>query len=271
MFTADWERPARRTVGQWVIYQGIRGYGAAGFVEQVTAHEARSGVYRAQIQPGSYLEFGDVVPLEVGGRPLEAGLAAANGRFDAARSVQPVRAITLEEFNRILELGLAEDDALLPRVDGDLPLPSLVEDEREAFVAQVDRTTMLTNRKVRDRQFRKRVLDAYGPRCAITGMGWTNGNGRAETEAAHIKSVEAGEPDRVTNGIALTGTVHWMFDRGLISLSDEGDILLSRAINDIESVERLINPDRKARFPAAAAHRPLPEYLHWHRTECFHH
>lgn len=62
---------------------------------------------------------------------------------------------------------------------------------------------------------------------------------RAETQAAHIMSVEAGGPDVVNNGIALAGTVHWMFDRGLVSLSDEGDILLSRKINDIEGVEKL--------------------------------
>ena len=82
-------------------------------------------------------------------------------------------------------------------------------------------------------------------------------------------SVEAGGPDKVDNGIALSGTVHWMFDRGLISLSDAGDILLSRGINDRESVERLIFPDRKARLPIGA-HRPHPRYLHWHRTERFH-
>ncbi|MDO6413728.1 HNH endonuclease signature motif containing protein [Sphingomonas sp. BIUV-7] len=41
-----------------------------------------------------------------------------------------------------------------------------------------------------------------------------NGGGRAETEAAHVMSVEAGGPDAVNNGIALSGTIHWMFDRG---------------------------------------------------------
>jgi putative restriction endonuclease len=129
---------------------------------------------------------------------------------------------------------------------------------------------MLVNRTVRDRQFRKRVLDAYGSRCGLTGMKLLNGGGRVETEAAHIKSVEAGGPDAVDNGIALSGTIHWMFDRGLISLSDAGDILLSRKINDLESVERLIFPDRKARLPKAKADQPHRRYLHWHRTECFH-
>jgi putative restriction endonuclease len=78
-------------------------------------------------------------------------------------------------------------------------------------------------------------------------------------------SVEAGGPDTVANGIALSGTVHWMFDRGLITLSDAGDIRLSSKINDITSVEKLIYPDRRARLPANENLRPHPRYLAWHR------
>jgi putative restriction endonuclease len=61
-----------------------------------------------------------------------------------------------------------------------------------------------------------------------------------------------------------------MFDRGLISLSNGGDILLSRAINDVESVEKLVYSDRKARLPQSRAHQPHARYLEWHRAECFH-
>ena len=166
-----------------------------------------------------------------------------------------------------------DEDELLPRTDAPadgISTAHLLADERIPWEGSIDRATMLVNRTVRDRQFRKRVLDAYGSRCALTGMKLINGGGRAETQAAHIMSVEAGGPDKPNNGIALSGTVHWMFDRGLISLSDTGDILLSRGINDREGVERLIYPDRKARLPVAAANRPHPRYLNWHRTHCFH-
>jgi putative restriction endonuclease len=40
-----------------------------------------------------------------------------------------------------------------------------------------------------------------------------------------------------------------MFDRGLIGLSDNGDFLLSGKINDREGVEKMIYPDRRARWP----------------------
>ncbi len=41
----------------------------------------------------------------------------------------------------------------------------------------------------------------------------------------------------VQNGLALSGTLHWMFDRGLIGFSDDHDILVSRHVNDRDSVE----------------------------------
>ena len=37
-----------------------------------------------------------------------------------------------------------------------------------------------------------------------------------EDEAAHIRPVEHNGPDIISNGIALSGTAHWMFDRGLV-------------------------------------------------------
>ncbi|MBB4576423.1 putative restriction endonuclease [Rhizobium lentis] len=96
-----------------------------------------------------------------------------------------------------------------------------------------------------------------------------NGGGRAEVDAAHIRPVEANGPDILTNGIALSGTAHWMFDRGLIGLSDELDILISRQANDRESVRSLINKSGKAIVPPRQFERPHPHFLQWHRQYCF--
>ena len=174
--------------------------------------------------------------------------------------------ISDEVFDHILARGLIEENELLPREEA-LGVPERVHDPegQEPSLGPVERETVLTSRKVRDRQFRKRVLDAYECRCALTGMRLINGGGRAEVQAAHIMSVAADGPDTEVNGIALSGTVHWMFDRGLISLSDRGDILLSSKIGDIASVERLIDPDRRARRPDSESLRPHRRYLAWHR------
>ena len=160
-------------------------------------------------------------------------------------------------------VGLPDNDETLPR------LGAFVAEEQMPFVSPRDRALMLTSRAVRDRAFRKRVLEAYDCQCALTGFKFINGGGRAEAEAAHIRSVEADGPDIITNGIALSGTVHWMFDRGLISLSDNLEILLSSKINDIDGVRRIINSNGRARLPMHSEWRPHPRYLKWHREECF--
>jgi putative restriction endonuclease len=267
-----WLRTATRMVGQWIIYHAPQpGHGgkyvAAARVEQIDAEPDSADWFVAQIARGSFLEFGRAVPFQHDGTPVERGLLKADGRLDGDRAARLVRALSDADFNRIVELGLVAEEETLPRTDADEEAASAHAffEEQSVWEGPIDRTTMLGNRKVRDRQFRERVLAVYGSRCALTGMKLINGGGRAEAQAAHIMRVKAGGPDKVDNGIALSGTVHWMFDRGLISLSDRGDILLSRGINDRERVERLIYPDRKARFPAAAAHRPHPRYLNWHR------
>ena len=132
-----------------------------------------------------------------------------------------------------------------------------------------ERVNQLTNRAVRDRNFRKNVLRAYGERCAITGLRLINGGGRAEVEAAHIRPVEHDGPDIVSNGLALSGTAHWMFDRGLVGLADDLTILVSRQSNDIEAVTSMINSSGKILVPDRLANRPRTEFVTWHRENCF--
>lgn len=268
-FPQQWLNAAARSVGEWIVYQeprraGPRGYYAVARVEQVVRDPDNPEMYLALIVPGSFLEFGRDVPFQFEGMAVERGLLD-DGRLNNGRAVQSIRPISDADFNRVVGLGLVEEDDLLPRVDEAQPVLERVMEEQQPWEGPVDRATTLVARKLRDRQFRKRIVEAYDCRCALTGMRLVNGGGRAEVQAAHIMSVEAGGPDTVANGIALSGTVHWMFDRGLISLSDGGDILLSRKINDVEGVTKLLHADRRAQLPSNTNTRPHPRFLAWHR------
>lgn len=180
-----------------------------------------------------------------------------------------VRSISTADFNRILERGLPDDADVLPRIDE--PQATGFEEQQVPFVFEQerDRVALLSSRAVRDRAFRRLVLNAYGEQCAVTGLRFINGGGRAEVDAAHIRPVERGGPDSVQNGIALSGTAHWMFDRGLISLSDDLEILVSRHVNDLERMRGFINRSGFAEVPSDARSRPHPRFLAWHRQECF--
>lgn len=112
--------------------------------------------------------------------------------------------------------SLNETAPMLPRVGEENPLLDLREEQTPFELEQNrDRMSLTVSRMVHDRIFRRIVLRAYSERCAISGLRLINGSGRAEVAAAHIRPVEANGPDIVSNGIALSGTVHWMFDRGI--------------------------------------------------------
>ena len=126
----------------------------------------------------------------------------------------------------------------------------------------------LVSRRFRDHAFRKHVRGAYSNTCAVTGLRLINGGGRPEVQAAHIRPVEADGPDTVRNGIALTGTVHWLFDRGLISFDDQHNVLLSPA-GIPDELDKLIPAHKQLILPAHLEQRPHPTYLRWHRENRF--
>ncbi len=272
-FPPQWLNAASQVVGNWIVYleprrAGGRGYFAVGKVDQIIPDPQDQSMFLALIEKGTFLDFGRAVPFQLDGRAVERGLLNSGGRLNNGRAVQSIRPLSNTDFNRIIELGLMDAEPEMPRVGQVEPAPLMLgEGAQEPFEGPVDRATMLVSRKVRDAKFRRAVLHVYEGRCALTGMRLVNGGGRLETEAAHIMGVGEGGPDAVNNGIALSGTVHWMFDRGLIGLSDAGDILLSGKINDRVGVEKMINSDRRAHWPLAIPHRPHPKYLAWHRDK----
>ena len=274
-FPARYLRQAEACVGDWIVYleprrvPNAKGYYAIARVQQIVPDLTDPKMYVALIEPRSYLEF-KPVPFSGESGPIEQGLLNDHGQL-SGRKQAAVRALSTADFNRIVDAGLAEPVPLLPRSDA--PGTGLVQDERTPFIFEQPRTrvTTLMSRPLRDRVFRGVVLTAYRERCAVTGLRLINGGGRAEVEAAHIRPVEADGPDIVSNGIALSGTAHWMFDRGLIGIADDLDILVSRQANDADSIRSIINPSGKAIVPPRTSDRPHPAFLQWHREHVFKH
>jgi putative restriction endonuclease len=263
---------ASQMVGDWIVYMepvkaGRKGYHAVARVDRITPDPSSPGMYLAIIDPTSYLDFDQNVPFQSSGSYPERSVLNDAGNV-SGRAQAAVRPIPVEDFNRIVGLGLDTHDELLPRSDTENPSASVAE-EQAPYEFEQDRVQMLTRRTIRDRIFRTRVLRAYDRRCAFTGFQFINGGGRAEVEAAHIKSVQDKGPDVVQNGLALSGTVHWMFDRGLLTVADSGEILLSNHINDVDGVTKILRPNRLAQLPDNPRARPDAAFLQWHRENCF--
>lgn len=267
---------AQATVGDWIIYYeprkvaGTKGYFAVAKVERIIPDPSAPDMYLALIEPGTYLDFANPVPFaDKAGVVIERGVLNETGRI-SGRAQSAVRGLSSADFANIINAGLEEHDTLLPRI-GELEPENVVREDPTPFLFDEarERVAVLVSRVMRDRVFRRVVLRAYDERCAVTGLRLINGGGRAEVEAAHIRPVEANGPDIISNGLALSGTAHWMFDRGLIGVDDDMTILVSRQVNDPESIHALINRSGRILFPPREVDRPHPQFVRWHREHRF--
>lgn len=265
---------ATSLVGAWIVYleprraTNARGYFGVAKVQGVIPDPSTEGMHIAIIEPGTYLDFANPVPFRGPDGIAELGLLNSVGKVSGLRQ-SALRRLSAQDFNRIVGVGLGEADILLPRTE---VRPSAgLQEEQTPFIFEQDRerVSQLTSRVVRDRVFRRIVLRAYDQRCAITGLKLINGGGRAEVAAAHIRPVEQNGPDILSNGMAMSGTAHWMFDRGLITIADDLEIRISRHVNDQESVRAMINRTGRALVPERHLERPHPRFLQWHRDNCF--
>jgi putative restriction endonuclease len=266
----------RARVGDWIVYyeprkvRETRGCYAMARVQEVIEDPTAPGMYIAIIEPGTFLHFANPVPFAPDGGVVERGVLNEHGAI-SGRAQSAVRPLSSADFARILARAFDEEQPVLPRI-GEPHTPQQFTDQpQQPFIFDDvrNRVGTLTSRVVRDRVFRKIVLQAYDRRCAVTGLRLINGGGRAEVDAAHIKPVEHNGPDDLRNGIALSGTAHWMFDRGLIALADDLTILVSRQVNDPDSVRAIINRTGRAHAPERPLERPHPAFLQWHRDHCF--
>jgi putative restriction endonuclease len=191
-------------------------------------------------------------------------------KVGAALQGRSVRPISDEEFATItlagLHASLAPENVLRLELD-----PASVDAETIALVnAPLDEQKrrierILLNRKIRDASFRRQVCDAYGDTCAVTGLRMINGSGKSEVQAAHIWAVQDGGPDVVQNGLALSATVHWLFDRHLISLTDDYGLLVSH--NQVPAELRTLFARQLERIQLPKDRRlwPHPAYIRRHR------
>ena len=272
-FPRSYLKAVQEAVGDWVVYYepvkaGPRGYFAVAKILRVIPKPDAEGRYLALIEAGTFLPFDREVSRTWDGRVLETNLAYPDGTAKSGGQAQSaVRRLPEADFARIVDLGLPGDLERVEatRYDEFFPAPS-----DDALTADRPVLERLSRRPYRDVAFRRKVRSAYDYRCALSGLRLRNGGGRPEVQAAHIRPVERQGSDSVRNGLALSGTLHWMFDRGLISVAEDLEtILVSRNKVPGDVVDRLLAPDGKLRPPEDPRNRPHPENLRWHRENVF--
>jgi len=209
-----------------------------------------------------YIEFAEPVHFKVRGQLLESALRNPDGSTNPGAFINAVRLLPREEFEMICRLGMAPA-ITEARQDSTAFVQELAVAETQDDYAG-PRQTITSSRLVRDAAFSRVVRNAYDRTCAMTGLKLINGGGRCEIEAAHIRPVEENGPDSPRNGIALSRTVHWMFDRGILSIADNGQILMAKKLVP-DPVRRLLNSDGRIILPRDVTFAPHRVFLRYHR------
>ncbi|MDB5470419.1 MAG: hypothetical protein JWR84_1979 [Caulobacter sp.] len=274
---------AMEMLGDWIVYReprrngGREAYIAIARVTAIAPDPSVSGHHYARL--AEYLEFDHPVPFRDAAQYRESPLNALDNRALAGRSLQgrSIRPLSEADFAAIVTAGLSE--TLAPenarRLNLDRPEilspatswvasgfgePAILWDEPPRVSEQV-----VLNRKIRDAAFRRAVIDAYDNKCAVSGLRIVNGGGRAEAQAAHIWPVADGGPDVVQNGIALSATAHWLFDRHMISLTDEYKLLVSHNKVPVELQRLFAGQMERIHLPRNPQHWPHLPYVQKHR------
>lgn len=167
-------------------------------------------------------------------------------------------AIECERLRKKLGAGISSED--LEDVD------SLVALDTQDFTGETRR--VVTEQRIKQHFFRRTVLSSYGTRCCMSGI--------SEPRlliASHIVPWSKDKANRLnpSNGLCLSAIHDRAFDKGLIALSDDFRVILSKAFRKLDEsfVKHVFIPldDRKIDLPERFA--PDPAFVARHRKEVF--
>jgi putative restriction endonuclease len=112
------------------------------------------------------------------------------------------------------------------------------------------------------------VLPAYDYTCALTRYRMVAVDRKTAVDAAHIHQFKQGGSNAPANGIALSKTAHWLFDRGFWSITDNFLVVVkSEIFDEAGEVSHLLKPrvSKPILLPANRSLWPGQEFLAWHR------
>ncbi len=127
------------------------------------------------------------------------------------------------------------------------------------------------NESVRSQGFRRAVITAYAHRCAMSGIRIQTPQGRSVVNASHIVPWSVSHNDDPSNGLALSPVCHWAFDEGLVSISQDYRIILSRYLRSADNIagDLLALDQREIILPNDRSYWPSMEAIEYHRKKVF--
>lgn len=156
---------------------------------------------------------------------------------------------------------------------GGLPDSSILYESSETYkrkIAElkkrVDENTFQEEVFIRSGLFKREIPKVYYNTCAISGLRIDATSNTSMVDACHIVPFSEGYDDTLVNGIALCPNLHRAFDRGLIAVSDNFKVVVSRQFVENSSVYNLNQfAVKEILLPENPKYYPASENLRHHR------
>lgn len=134
-----------------------------------------------------------------------------------------------------------------------------------------DYVEQLSKRRIGQQAFRRTILNAYGKKCCVTGLGI-----ESLLIASHIKpwadSDDKTEKTNPRNGLCLNALHDKAFDKGLITLDKELRIVESRCLKSAdmdESTKRWLHKYNGEKIALPDKFLPAMEFIEYHNDVIF--
>jgi hypothetical protein len=184
-------------------------------------------------------------------------------------SLEELRALGVEEqpfhiyAHPIRRVG---EETQLALVNEGLILRGFGEEVTEHFLASSVEQSQRNSTDYRALRFE--MLDLYGPKCAFLRRSFPSLDGhRYGIDVGHLWPHWAGGPDIIQNVLPMSKGVNNQWDEGLISLTNNGDLLIARQAG--QDTRWLFSKCKRIIFPEDVAQWPDAKFLERHRDEIF--
>jgi putative restriction endonuclease len=123
---------------------------------------------------------------------------------------------------------------------------------------------------VRSGVFKKEIPKIYNYHCAVSGMRIETTTNAQLVDACHIVPFSVSQNDTIPNGISLSPNLHRAFDRGLIAINDNYQLVVSTAMKENDSPYSIKQFDGKQLLlPSKEIFYPSLENLEWQFKNTF--
>ncbi len=145
----------------------------------------------------------------------------------------------------------------------------LIQEVAYPFSAQKPSEPPQAEIPIRSAGFRQAIMWLYDYTCSVCRLRIVTMDGESATDAAHIIPFRISHNDDVRNGISLCKLHHWSFDKGLISLSETYQGIVSPLLSDLRATEWMWTElrNKSVLLPEHERLHPAQDALAWHRKK----